>query len=248
MAPLVRFVELEVEFGIELRGVLKVSGIISAGAEVGRAQEEGRRVGGWVGLEKLRVVELGAGALPALEVRERVTLGAKALVRDGEVKGGVEVEVLFGEGTEGVHVRVHELRRVLDSLEEARGSDRRPTRRKDDARINLLSFLHSISIRLPLFLLSAHYNTPPHIHASCPNRPLPLSVAFAFTVRGVSGKLVMGGTTDGASARREHVEWLGKERELGVWARFGWEEIEGRVKADGSEGAFLLPAERARGY
>lgn len=242
LAPLVAVLAVEIEFVVELEGMLALSGIVSAGGEVGRSRAEGRRVGGWIALERLSIVELEKkGALPALEVREKVEVGGKALLGEGGV-GGVELAVEFGEGSEGLHLRVHELGRVLESLEELRQAPT-TTGRKDDA-TTPLSFLRSISLRLPLVGLSAHYHTPPHILASTPNRPLPLSVAFALTVRGVEGKLVMGGTTDGATVRREHVEWLGKGRELGVRAKFGWEEIEGRVKADGSEGSFFAVSSR----
>lgn len=210
--------------------------------------------------------------LPALAMRERLVLslsaplgpagGFAALVsskgRSFRAKGAsVRVGITFGEGEvgdgEGVHVRIHELKRIVLSAE-AVGRDRTRILSEHRARVeerptidyeedprpgkpSLLHFLRSVELSLPLFVLSAHYHTPLHILAASPKRPLPQSVAFAWTVKSVQAKLSMSGTSEDIA--KEHSQFLGRGRKLGMGARLAWEEIEGRIKVDGSEGEWL---------
>ena len=167
----------------------------------------------------------------------------------------MRLKVTFGEGEagdgEGVHVRIHELKRIVLSAEEV-GRERsqmlakhRPVQREDQDQEHVrspprttppLHYLRSVELSLPLFVLSAHYHTPLHILAASPKRPLPTSVAFAWTVKNAQGMVTMGGTTDDIA--KEHSQFLGRGRALGVGAKLSWEEIEGRIKIDGTEGLF----------
>lgn len=206
--------------------------------------------------------------LPALAMRERLVVslsaplgpagGFAALVSSKgrsfrAEEASLRTSITFGEGQagdgEGVHVRIHELKRIVTKAE---GVGRDRARMLEEHRAGVqqkaepspphppakntspLHYLRSVDLTLPLFVLSAHYHTPLHILAASPKRPLPQSVAFAWTVKNVQGKLTLGGTT--AEIAKEHSQFLGKDRELGMGARLSWDEIEGRIKVDGSEG------------
>lgn len=144
------------------------------------------------------------------------------------------------------HVRVYELARVTSSVE-ALARERKDTRpsaensgegeqagaRAPSDEVSPLVYLRSIELTIPSFMVSAHYTTPLHILAASPKRPLPQSVSFAGTIRGLYGKLLLGGRSE--LVKREHLHWLGKGRTLGLGGRLFWEELEGRVKIDGHE-------------
>lgn len=251
-------------------------------------------MGGWVGVEGLKLTEMAnvpdpdAGEeeasakalLPAVTMREMVIVHGNAPL-DSEIglrrlintRGGcfkleresVQVRVEFKEETdqrkleyyEGLHVRVHELKRILRRWEElhwSKGSDgkreadeegteekrqERPSNSTTSGRptpsSNPLSYVQSLSFSLPLFVLSAHYSTPSTVVATAGNRPLPESVAFALTLRGLQGNVVLGGTTDTEDVG-DHKRWLGKGTDLKVRAGMRWKEIEGRVKVNGDRG------------
>lgn len=158
-------------------------------------------------------------------------------------KASILAEISFTEGKEGVHLRVYEIKRILGSIQDtllARKKIRLPIEKDENDLIsegeNLFFYLKSISLNLPKFIISAHYDTPIHILAISPHRPLPQSVGFVLTIHGIEGKITMGGMTDGEGIKKDHAIWFGKSRELGVTAKFGWKEIEGRINIDGSEG------------
>ncbi|SCV74731.1 BQ2448_7760 [Microbotryum intermedium] len=150
----------------------------------------------------------------------------------------------------GVHIRVYEVKALLakvdDLLHERKQYLRRNPERgpaelaaEEPSKTNNtnpkptpLFFLRSVDVDIPLVVVSAHYHTPSHTLAACPKRQLPQAVAFALTVRKISARLRMSGSTD--MVKREHAEWLGKDRVLGLGGTIGWGEIEGRVKVDGS--------------
>ncbi|KAM0751839.1 hypothetical protein T439DRAFT_325030 [Meredithblackwellia eburnea MCA 4105] len=171
------------------------------------------------------------------------------------------VQVAFGKGDEGVHVRVHELKRILRALEEVRGSptaspdvDGVEQKRKEEPTPHpLAAFLSStgappltFSLSLPLFVLSAHYTTPPHVLSmSTKDKPLPHSVAFALTVKDVHTKVKIGGTTEDEFIDECHRSWLGKERHVGFRAEVGWREIAGRIRVDGSQHDILPSSAKA---
>ncbi|CEQ42515.1 SPOSA6832_04335, partial [Sporobolomyces salmonicolor] len=160
----------------------------------------------------------------------------------------------------GVQVRIHELKRVLRSLDEVMSERKRrttsppppdrsqscppsssyaqpdpfrPPPPPNPRRPSPLTYLHSLSLSLPSLILSSHYTTPSSILASSlssENLPLPQTITFALLVRGVKAELELGGRTDGEKVRREHREWLGKGREIDAMGSVEWKEIEGRVK------------------
>ncbi|SCZ97917.1 BZ3500_MvSof-1268-A1-R1_Chr3-3g06455 [Microbotryum saponariae] len=154
----------------------------------------------------------------------------------------------------GVHIRVYEGKALLAKVEDLLHERKqflhrhpRPDRAVVGAAEELpkaqnsakpkptpLFFLRSFDADIPLVVVSAHYHTPHHTLAVSPKRQLPQAVAFALTIRNISARLRMSGSTD--MVKREHAEWLGKDRILGLGGTIGWGEIEGRVKVDGSAG------------
>lgn len=301
--PLLTLFAIEISFELVIEQALLLEGTISGGTRITKAGKE-NRFAGWMALDGVRVLEVPPAPTqhdvteakhqspspprpplwPALHITERFSVVASAPLRplllasDSEIEGlaraSIKVSVAFEEGSEGVHVRVHELKRIVaavyDIAREARKRaeaaglapktpsqtdlDEDETRgelsaqaqvtsgeEKNDATVSPLVYLRCVELSLPLFLISAHYNTPTHIVAASPSTPLPKSVAFAFTVKAVRGKLWLGGTSDDKDVKKEHKDWIGKERALAVGASFEWGEIEGRVKSDASEGLFLIP-------
>lgn len=257
---------LEIGFSIEVEGVLLAEGILTAGIQSmeGSGSRVGAWIGleklriseggverGLSGLSmKERMVISGSAPLDP-------TSGLEGLIRTRgscytPTQASLEVDVKF-EGEKGVHLRYHEIgeiaERVQDLLSERKSRLRLAEENETPSEYgdvgehlaasplsNPINYLRSLSLSLPRIVVSAHYTTPSEIIAVCPNRPLPRSVGFVVTIKGIEGHIVMGGTTREANIKREHLEWFGKDRELGVRAKFGWEGIEGRVKVDGSEG------------
>ncbi|KAK4056456.1 Protein SABRE [Microbotryomycetes sp. JL221] len=164
----------------------------------------------------------------------------------------------------GAHLRLYEARRMLHSIEEivaerrqakaATPSDSGTTKQSndpqdiivqdtDDDSPSLLSFLRSVELDIPFMVVTAHYHTPLHVLASSPKRQLPSSASFAVCIKQLSGKLMMGGTA--SSVPREHREWFGKHRTLGIGGRLSFAEIDGRIQVDGTEGDVPPPSAKA---
>lgn len=290
---------IQVDLTVQVDDVLLVTGVLSAGVEVGgvalRPSKESSlppdedlttRLGVWASLARVELHEWRSDEssapsvldaddksrpvlLPALTMHDRllVSLSAplgprhgllsflakrgrgfampRSSVRTSVAFGGGQAKNVNGVSEKGVHVRVHELKRVMTAVEELVKSRKEDARKEEDqqgeddheenshrpTKISPLVYLRSIELSVPSFIVSAHYDTPLHILAASPKRQLPQSVAFAATVRGVYGKLLLGGQSD--FVKREHLEWLGKGRTLGLGGRLSWEEIEGRVLVDG---------------
>ncbi|KAI5479861.1 hypothetical protein MNV49_002419 [Pseudohyphozyma bogoriensis] len=292
--PFLSLFAIEIAFELQVETALSVRGTLSAGTSLTRSRDLGTRLASWLALDGFRVVEVPPKPndkvaqprhkgpspptpklWPAVEIKERVSIVASAPFGPEMVGGGgrglgrasVNVAVVFGKGLEGVHVRVHELKRILRSVEDLQREKRRaagPMPRleeeseakdgaqstkitpKEDAPPTALFFLRTVELTLPLVVISAHYNTPIHVlAASQSNRPLPQSVAFALTVKDVAGKVWLGGTSDDAEMLETHRAWMGRERELACGAKFEWREIVGRIKADGSEEDILPNSNKA---
>jgi hypothetical protein len=258
LSTLISLFALEVSLTVEFENVATVEGTLSAGIDVYRGSRgEWMRVGGWMGVKGVRVREWNAedSVVPALEMNEMMLVEANAPLdpamgisgfvstRGGCVIGKaiVDVELKFGKGkgAQGIMVRVPELERILVALENIKGEkvpvDEEPS---TPTTMNPLLFLRSVSVSLPLLVVSAHYDTPLSILESSPRRSLPRAVEFALTLRGFEGSLVLGGHTNEKGTRidQEHRNFIGRGRDLGVGARFGWKEIEGRVQIDRSGG------------
>ncbi|GAA6043699.1 hypothetical protein JCM8097_007486 [Rhodosporidiobolus ruineniae] len=189
------------------------------------------------------------------EVKEKLRPGREKR-REREEKDEAEQEMSELGRQGGVHVRVHELKRVLRSLHELQCQRERsgaavaansPTSTSTTSSASAssasrkpspLALLHSVSLSLPSFVLSAHYVTPLHILASSSSsvdRPLPETMAFALAVSGVKADVRMAGQSDGKEVRKEHRDWLGKGRRCEVVAGMEWREVEGKVKVNGRE-------------
>ncbi|GAA6011720.1 hypothetical protein JCM10207_004222 [Rhodosporidiobolus poonsookiae] len=163
-------------------------------------------------------------------------------------------EASEGGELQGLHLRVHELKRIMLSLEElaverdqraALAGEAQPEPSKPAQKASPLAHFRSISLSLPSIVLSAHYHTPLHILAGSslsPDRPLPETIAFALSVAGVSASVQVGGSSDEEWVRKEHKEWIGKGREVAVGGFVEWREVEGRVKVDGDEQEILRNA------
>ncbi|GJN94531.1 hypothetical protein Rhopal_007614-T1 [Rhodotorula paludigena] len=170
----------------------------------------------------------------------------------------------------GVHIRVHELKRVLGRVgelmaqKEARRCEARgeaePAEQRDEVqderehehepkkdKPSPLVFLRSLALQVPSVVLSAHYTTPDSILASASASTasaLPRTIAFALTLRGARAELKLGEGTEGV--RKEHREWLAGGSSEDAWCIGAeWKEIEGKVKADGAEEDVLLDASKA---
>ncbi|GAA5830097.1 hypothetical protein JCM11251_006874 [Rhodosporidiobolus azoricus] len=228
--------------------------------------------------------DIAAGAKRAAKgVRREVKDRVKATKEKARGRtGGKNPHADEGEvAPKGMHVRVHELKRLLNSVKEiavqreraeakrdskpteqsasAKGgapppprahparsaSSPHPSSATDDSKPPPLGLLRSISLSLPAFILSAHYHTPLHVVAASSqstDRPLPKTMAFALTIRGVKAEVSMGGSSEDEGVRKEHREWLGKGRELACGAKLEWKELEGRVKVDGDKAEILRDA------
>lgn len=284
LLPLLSFISLEVALHIIVQDVLTVSTTLRAGIHSAPSPTaKTPNAAAWLSFSTFLMHELPIShsvtepplptapppptqpsLWPAIAIIEPVILRARAplAIQDASNRSereGVEVEVAFGKGHEGVHVRVHELKRILRAFDEIQlerialgdvGTDTdakkketcpeprpRESRAHPDALLALLATL-SVEIFLPLFVISAHYTTPLHILAISPKRPLPESVAFALTVTDIAVQLRLGGSTDEVGeATSTHRAWLGRHQNLFARLSVGWREIAGRIKVNGSEGA-----------
>lgn len=158
----------------------------------------------------------------------------------------------------GVHVRVHELKRVLEAISALAAQQKSskpqaprrpqpntvkqhpPLHRLEDCpppRPSPLAYLDSLLLSIPSFFVSAHYTTPSHI-LSAPSTssaaPLPKTIAFALSVHDVRADVKLSGTSD--DVRGEHRDWIGRGEEVAWTVGAEWREVEGRIKMDGSEG------------
>ncbi|KAM0789695.1 hypothetical protein ACM66B_006555 [Microbotryomycetes sp. NB124-2] len=289
---------VEVNFQIEVEHVLKASGTLSSGFEVGgiirrpkrkTLADDGAtdndfvaRVGAWLSLANLKVHEFRPHPtsklhLPAFDLPRRVTLSLSApLTPENRLStlintrgrsmfmepATVRVAIKFegDQETSGVHLRLYEAQRLLTSVQELVAERRKtnpdPPSPSESTNVDCLqqneavnphplSFLRSVELSIPFIVVTAHYHTPLHVLAAAQSkRQLPSSALFAVCVKQLSGVLLMGGKS--SSIEREHLEWFGKDRTLGVGGRLSFEEIDGRVQVDGAEND--IPALSAKAF
>ncbi|CDR46544.1 RHTO0S12e05996g1_1 [Rhodotorula toruloides] len=232
---------------------------------------------GWAPKERgVKLQVLFGGAEPAQEdaqARERTRRGSTSGGLAGRIrKASMQTRRAAREGEEaeqtgGVHVRVHELKRVLDTVSELAAQRKaakpsaprqpeptlqQPPKRLDECtppRPPPLAYLDSLLLSVPAFVISAHYTTPPHV-LSAPSTssaaPLPKTIAFALSVHDVRADVKLGGLSD--EVRGGHREWIGRGEEVAWIVGAEWREVEGRIKMDGSEEEVLLDASKALSF
>ncbi|KAK4703534.1 hypothetical protein P7C70_g2687, partial [Phenoliferia sp. Uapishka_3] len=277
LLPFLSWISIEIEATIQVEDILSLSTTLRFGIHSARTSTA-PTVATWLTLSNLLIHELhkadkeltAASPWPAISIREPVVIKASAPLGLNDGKSGAALKIAFGRGAEGVHVRVHELKRILRSFEEIELerkllspvlSSSPPLPEKEETEscpgsppptttisplaTALLSSL-SLELSLPLFLISAHYTTPGHILAISPNRPLPETAAFALTVNDVNVKVNLGGTSDDlGKAEEEHRAFFGRGRKLVARAAVSWKEIAGRIRVDGTEEDILPSSAKA---
>ncbi|BGP27835.1 hypothetical protein Rt10032_c13g5178 [Rhodotorula toruloides] len=221
---------------------------------------------------KLQVFFGGAEPAPDEGLRERTRRGSTSGGLPGRIrKASVQGRRAAQEGEEaqeaGVHVRVHELKRVMEAVSELAAQrkaakpppSQRPTATKHRQPKRLdncpppgpspLAYLDSLLLSVPSFAISAHYSTPSHI-LSAPSTssaaPLPKTIAFALSVHDVRADVKLGGMSE--EVRGEHREWIGMGEEIAWNVGAEWRKVEGRIKMDGSEEDVLLDASKALSF
>lgn len=254
LSALVAHVTVEIKVHVDVEHTLRVQGIVRAGGMVQLGTDP--KLAAWIGLESLRIVEITKSSpLPALEIESLVELtisapldsavGIEGLVKTrggclGLVKSSVAVDISFPQTKGGVHARAVELQHLLDTLRLVRGESIPPTSSPFDSMAETstspLAYLRQLHVTLPLVVVSARYVTPVDVPSFRDSRSLPHSAAFALRVKDVQVIVDLGGTSDGPEC--VHRAYLGKGRDLAVQAKFGWDEIEGKVMVDGTEREF----------
>jgi hypothetical protein len=221
--------------------------------------------------------------LPAVELREKVTFRLSGPVgyeewktlrpREGSIRASMEREeekdgILARmkrghhrdeKSSEGLVVRIHQLKRLLRSVEEVHSEvkDKKeqlksqtsstsssPSSSKDSpscAKPSPLAYFDSFSISLPTVIFALHYTTPISVMASSSpsvNQSLPQTIGFAAIISGIKGNLKLKAKSEGEWIRDSHKAYLGRGRVCEVIGSIGWEELEGRMDANAKEGSF----------
>ena len=135
LLPFLGWVELEVDALVVVEDVLTLSTTLRAGVHSLpiSTTSPNPKAAAWLSLSKLLIRELAPtattttrstkqqppakSAWPAISILEPVVVRAEAPLQLKPGVGGAALAVAFGRGAEGVHVRVHELKRILRSFE-----------------------------------------------------------------------------------------------------------------------------------
>lgn len=245
---------LEAKVVIEVEDTVRVEATLRAGGTIttGLGKTDGV-VSGWFGVEGLRISEVMKDStiwstLPALEMQCLLVLTASAPIKSSLDLAGVfsaaalerrtiDAAVTFPQAKDGIRIRLIELQRLVRAIRDIVGEGSPSSTPKSTSTLPIVNYIRSVSLSLPLIVISAQYHTPLEILAHAGSRPLPRSAAFLLCVNGIEGKLELGGNSNEESC--QHREFVGKGRELGMTAALGWKEIEGRVEVDGVESEFL---------
>ena len=243
---------LEAKVVIEIEDTAQVEATLRAGGAIatGKGDIDGV-VSGWFGVEGLRISEISKDStiwstLPALEMQCLLVFTASAPIKSSLDLAGVfkasalerqtiDAAVTFPQAKDGIRIRLIELQRLFRALRDIVGAGA-PKSTSKSTTLPVVNYLRSVSLSLPLIVISAQYTTPLEILAHAGSRPLPRSAAFLLCVNGIEGKLELGGNSDEEGCA--HKAFVGKGRSLGMTAALGWKEIEGRVEVDGDQSQF----------
>lgn len=243
---LLSHITIEIKIQVELEDTFTAKTTFRAGGNLRSSLNS--KIEAWVGLEGLSISEIPKKnstrkPFPAVEVQSVLLLTASAPIDSsigmdrifstkgaclGITKSSVEIGIEFPEALKGIQIRMVELQRLCASLPAPRNQDSN----LDDSKStpNSISYLRTLSITLPLLIVSAHYDTPPELLNFAASRPLPESATFTLRILDVQGILELGGKTDDNSC--VHRDYLGKARALNIQAKLGFSKIEGKVKVD----------------
>lgn len=237
--------ERKVGMWIELEG-LAVTASSSTTASKTRGEEEPKAIE----IKSILRIEISAPYDPSHGLLGIVSTRGQCL---GLQETSVDVGIQFAENKEGVGFRIREVKRILRKIDTVRDtsvvgdSDEGVNRNRTSSHSSTHSIssshqrksaspfllLRSLSLSLPLLVISADYTTPDTILDPLTplQKKLAKSVTFDIRLKGFVANLRMGGSSDEMMNRDQRV-WIGKARALKFESRVEWEGVEARVILD----------------